>query len=234
MEGEALWCRVGVCMQLSPGALTGRALHPQLLWPHPAPLSFPALCKAAAWGQEGQRAVWGSQGRDMAWPRLSSVPVASDGEWERLRWGNCRGCRQDSAGVSGIGGKASAPEPVAGSLSVLPPQAKKDFQTTPTPPNHEVPCQPCPKLLETGPMACPEPLDLQACLASHVPRVYHQSTPILMWEGAACAASWHGAIHSPPPPAPAVLCHRVRCHCALLRPSAMCRMWSRAVCCVGL
>jgi len=52
-----------------------------------------------------------------------------------------------------------------------------------TPPNHEVPWQPCPKLLEMGAMAWPEPLELQACMVTHVPRAYPHSTPILAWEG---------------------------------------------------
>lgn len=104
----------------------------------------------------------------------------------------------------------------------------------PTLPNDEVPWPPCPRPLEMGPVACPEPPELQAGVVSCAPRAYRCSAPVLLREGAAPAVAPRGAVPSLPPPAPAVLCPCVRCRCAPLRPSAVCRSWSRAACCAGL
>lgn len=89
------------------------------------------------------------------------------------------------------------------------------FQPAPTPLSHGAPWWPHPKILDADPMAYPE---LQACLASHVPRARPR-------RGRGSPRPLATAVPSLLPPALAVLCRPARCHRA---PWAVRSPWPRS------
>ena len=144
-----------------------------------------------------------------------------------MQWGNCRGCRQDSARASGTGGKAGAPEPVAGRKPLcVATMSQRGFPdgTNPTK-TPRCPSSPVPMFWRWAPWLA------LSCWSHRL--ALHPMSPecITTQQPSSCGKGQH-----PLPPCMVLqLCSAavfaVVVPCYIRVP---CVMWSRAVCCMGL